>query len=444
MTDLFKNKFNLNIATIRSVGIYIFTSFFSKGIAFLLIPLFTNPAYLTPKDNGVLSLFSSAIMFLTPFLTLGMVQSASADFFKKEKREFATANTSNIIIGFFLMLVGMGLLFLIKDYLKTKFDLPGPFVFVLPFIVFQIFFSEQLLVLIRNRNEVNVYAASNITKALIEYGLAVVLIVFFYKAWQGRVWGIAISLVVLNLFGVWYYLKNNYWSFNFKLSYFSEEIKFGIPIIAFQLAVFLLGSTNKLFLAVFDVDKSQLGIYAIASIMGTLIGTLGASILLYVQPKLYRILSSGTATPEVIKKEFTRYVLLLFLCSIACIGAVVFLYYFFINTLYFGGMPWFFIVSISSFIWMVNSFFFLFLLYQKAKKKIFVLSIASISCSLIVNIIMVKNFLIWGDALAGLINTLIFSLLLYFICRHTIADAFKQKPIDTNEAILINEPNNII
>lgn len=444
MLQSLRNKININKGTVRSVGVYIFTSFFSKGIAFLLIPLFTNPAYLTPEDNGILSIFSSALMLLTPFLTLGMVQSASADFFKNEKKDFATANTSNIIIGFILMLAGMLLLFLIKGYLKTQFSFPESFVFILPFIVFQIFFSEQLLVLIRNRNEVNVYAASNMSKALIEYGIAVLLIVVFFQAWQGRVWGIAASLVAINLFGVWYYTKHKYWSFNFKLSYFFEEIKFGIPIIAFQMAVFLLGATNKLFLAVFDVDKAQLGIYAIASIMGTLIGTVGSSILMYMQPRLYSILSNGNANPKVVKKEFIRYLLMLLICSVACVGAVIFLYYFFINKLYLSGIPWFLLVCISSFIWMINSFFFLFLLYQKAKKKIFTLSIASIVCSTAVNIVMVKNFLILGDALAGIINTIIFSLLLYFICGKTIAQAFKQKPIDSFESVIANEPKDII
>ena len=438
MKDLLKIKFNLNIASIRSVAVYIFTNFFSKGIAFLLIPLFTNPAYLTPKDNGVLSIFSSYILLLTPFLTLGMVHSTTAEFFKKNKEDFATSNTSNIIIGFVFMIIGMAGLYLFKDYLLHRFDFPVSFVFILPFIVFLTFFNEQLSMLIRNRNEINIYAATNITKAIIEYGLAVVLIVFFYKAWHGRVWSIAVSLVVLNLFGVWYYFKNGYWRFNFKFSYFLEELRYGVPIIAFQMAVFLLGATNKLFLAFFNVDKHELGIYAIASILGALIGSLSQSIFLFVQPRVYKIISSGKATPEVIKKEFFRFVLLLSLCSIACIGVVVLIYYFFINPLYFSGMPYFFIIALSSFIWGLNSFFFNFLLYQKAKKKIFALSIASVCFSMLVNIVMVKNFLILGDALSGLINTLIFSLLLYIICRKTILNT-----ITHNQVIITDAANKI-
>ena len=73
---------------LHSAGIYTFTNFFAKGVSFLLIPLFTNPKYLTPADNGLLSLFSSSVVFLMPFISLGLVQSASTDFFKLDKKEF--------------------------------------------------------------------------------------------------------------------------------------------------------------------------------------------------------------------------------------------------------------------------------------------------------------------------------------------------------------------
>ncbi len=419
-----KNKISENKATIWSVSKYIFTNFFGKGLAFLLIPLFTNPKYLTPEDNGILSIFGSYILLLSPFLTLGMMHSASTEYFKKTKKEFAIANTSNIITSIFFMLLGMAVLFLFRDYLIHRFGFQVEFVFILPFIVFQTFFNDQLLILIRNRNEINTYAITNISKALVEYGLSVVLIVFFYKAWQGRIWGVAISLMTINLFGVWYLIKNGYWRLNFKISFLVEELKYGIPIIVFQMAVFLLGATNKLFLAFFDVDKSALGIYAIACILGTLVGAFSQSILLYIQPQVYAIISSGKATRTIIRNEFYKFVKILLLCTIACVLTVLIVYYFFINKLYISGMPYFFMTAFSSFIWGLNTFFFNFLLYQKAKRKILSLSIVSALISMIVNTILVKNFLIFGDALAGIINTLTFSLLLFFICRKTIANVY--------------------
>jgi O-antigen/teichoic acid export membrane protein len=408
----------------KSVATYIFTNFFSKGISLLLIPLFTNPEYLSTADNGILSLFSSNLMLIGPFISLGMIQSASADFFKKEKEDFSNSFTSNFFIAFFLTLLSTAVLFCFKDTLQQKFALPQSFVFIIPFLALLIFASEQLFALVRNRNEVKKFSYFGIGKALIEYSVSVVLIVFFFKGWQGRVWGIAISLITINLIGFFYYAKNDYLRFSITKKHIRDEIKFGIPVIVFQLCVFMLGTTNKLFLAIYDVDKGQLGIYAIACVFGTLVGYLGQSIFLHIQPKVYKSISDGTATIPSLTKEFFNYFKMLVAVAIPCILFVLFLYYYVINKIYLPGISLFLIVALTAFIWQLNYYLFIFLLYYKAKRKILILAIISVSISVMVNIIMVKNFLIMGDALASLINTCLFSVLVFLFIKNLVIEKF--------------------
>ncbi|MGC4100302.1 lipopolysaccharide biosynthesis protein [Ferruginibacter sp.] len=411
----------------KSVATYIFTNFFSKGISLLLVPVFTDPRFLKPEDNGILSLFSSNLMLMGPFVSLGMIQSAGADFFKKSKEEFSRSFTSNFIISFLLTLIGTAVLFLFREPLQQRFQLPPSFVYIIPFLAFLIFASEQLFALVRNRNEVNRFRNFGIGKALIEYSVSVVLIVFFLKGWEGRVWGIAISLIVSNLVGFFYYAKNGYLQFSLTVQHIIDEIKFGIPVITFQLCVFMLGTTNKLFLAYFKVDTRELGIYAIACVFGTLVGYLGQSIFLYVQPKVYKSISDGSATIESLKREFFHYFKMLIAVGVPCILFVLFLYYYVINKIYLPGIHLFLLVSLSSFIWQLNNYFFLFLLYYKAKKKIFTVAAISVVVSVIVNTLMVKNFMILGDALASLINTCIFTLLVCLFIRKLVAEKFKKK-----------------
>ncbi len=410
----------------KSVATYIFTNFFSKGISLLLIPVFTNPAYLTPKDNGILSLFSSNLMLMAPFICLGMIQSAGADFFKRSKEDFSRSFTSNFFISFFLMCIAVLVLFLFRDALQKKFELPPSFVFIIPFLAFLIFASEQLFALVRNRNEVKRFGTFGIVKAVIEYGVSVILIVFFLKGWEGRVWGIAISLITINLAGFLYYAKNDYLRFSISKQHILDEIKFGIPVITFQLCVFMLGTTNKLFLAIFNVDKYQLGIYAVACVFGTLVGYLGQSIFLYVQPKVYKSISDGEATMASLRREFFNYLKMLIAVAIPCILFVLFVYHYVINKIYLPGIPLFLLVSLSSFIWQLNNYLFLFLLYYKAKRKIFLLAGISVVISIVVNTLMVKNFMIIGDALASLINTCIFSLLVFVFIKKLVITKFSE------------------
>ena len=429
MSIVNKVKSAVNNPVYRSVGAYVFTNFFSKGVSFILIPLFTNPLYLTPTDNGLLSLFSSHMILLAPMISLGMIQSSTADFYKKSRDDFSASLTTNFFIGAIMALFAFVLLFIFKDVLSKKFGFPPSFIYILPVLAFLMFSNEQLFALIRNRNELKRYTVIGISKSLIEYALSVVLVVFFLTGWMGRIWGVAVSLVVVNLYSIWYYAKNKYIVFSFRKHQVWDELKFGVPIFVFQLCVFMLGATNKLFLAIFDVDKHDLGIYAIACLLGAMVGTMAQSILLYVQPQLYRSISSGEATIQSIKHDFFRYFKLLSFLSAICIAVVVFAYCFLINKIYFSGLYYFFIVALSSFIWALNYFLFLFLLYHKKKRMILNVALISITCSVIVNITLVKNYLILGDALSGLIDTIIFSGIIIAVVPKLIRSNFNKAAV---------------
>ncbi len=412
----------------KSVGIYILTNFFSKGVSFILIPIFTNPRFLTTTDNGLLSLFNSNMVLLAPFVSLGMIQSSTADFYKKSQSDFAASFTSNFIISFIMASVAAVMLFIFRDILQQKFHVPASFAFILPGLAFLIFSGEQLFALIRNRNEVTRFAVMGISRSIIEYAVSVVLIVFFFTGWMGRIWGIAVSLIAMNVFAVGYYIKNKYISFHFNKAQLKNELKYGVPIFAFQLCVYMLGTSNKLFLAFFyKGDLSQLGIYSIACVLGTMIGVVSQSILLYAQPQLYKSISKGEATVQTAKKHFFRYFLMLTGLSAVCIVVVLFAYYFLIDKVYLSGIRYFFLVALASYIWGLNYFLFLFLLYHKQKRKILTVTLISLACSITVNTIMVKNFLILGDALASLINTIIFSLLIIIFAKKIIIDTLTQK-----------------
>ena len=419
-----KVKLAVNNPVYRSVGAYVFTNFFSKGVSFILIPLFTNPQYLTPTDNGLLSLFSSHMILLAPMISLGMIQSSTADFYKKTRDDFSVSLITNFFIAAIMTLFASALLLIFKDVLVQKFNFPLSFIYILPVLAFLIFSSEQLFALIRNRNEIKRFTVIGISKSIIEYALSVILVVFFLDGWTGRIWGIAISLIVVNLYSIWYYAKNKYIIFSFRKHQVWDELKFGVPVFVFQLCVFMLGATNKLFLAIFDVDKYELGIYAIACVLGAMVGTMAQSILLYVQPQLYKSISSGEATIQSIKHDFFRYFKLLSSLSLVCIAVVVFAYCFLINKIYLSGLYYFFIVALSSFIWALNYFLFLFLLYYKKKRMILNVALISITCSVIVNIVLVKNYLILGDALSGLIDTLIFSGIILVVVPKLIKTSF--------------------
>ena len=70
---------------LKSIAIYTFSNFFNKGISFLLLFYFAQ--VLSQRDFGILNLFSNSILFLMPFISLGILQSANTEFFKIENKK---------------------------------------------------------------------------------------------------------------------------------------------------------------------------------------------------------------------------------------------------------------------------------------------------------------------------------------------------------------------
>src|SRR5258705_12613624 len=110
-------KRQYNNPALKTMGIYTVTNFFGKGLSFLLLPLFTNPKYLSPADNGLLSLFSQAIIFLTPFINLGVLQSASVDYFKLGKKNFEDFCTTGFAMAVAMAVFSFLVFFLFRGFL---------------------------------------------------------------------------------------------------------------------------------------------------------------------------------------------------------------------------------------------------------------------------------------------------------------------------------------
>ena len=74
------------------------------------------------------------------------------------------------------------------------------------------------------------------------------------------------------------------------------------------------------------------------------------------------------------------------------------------------------------------------LLYYKEKKQILLISLISIFFSAIINMVLVKKYLITGDVMASLINTIIFGLLVVLFIKTTFKKTLSNnfKPFTPN------------
>ena len=382
------------------MGIYTITNFFGKGLSFLLLPLFTNPKYLSPADNGLLSLFSQAVLFLLPFINLGILQSASVDYFKLDKKKFTNFCTTSFAMAISMAILSLIIFYLLKNYLFQRFSFPQIFIWAIPLTAFMTFCFEFVILLIRNRNDAPAYMKLNITRVSTELGLAVILIVGFAWGWWGRVASILIALGTVAFYAIYFLKKNKYLSGCISKKIISAELKYSVPIILIQLSMFCLFSSDSFLIAGITKNNSIVGVYGMACVFGTIILTLSGALIQYMVPKINKALSAENVDYSTIKKQFKLYISIMLFTFILLLFCVPVIYHLFINENYWPGIRYYYFLSSGYFFWTITIFFYTFLFYYKQKRKLFILAFISIVISLGSNYFFIKSMSAFGASIS--------------------------------------------
>lgn len=391
---------------LKSAGIYTFSNFFAKSIGFFLLFIYSNPVYMSVDENGLLSLLASAIAIFVPFLSLGIVHSTSVEFFKLDKKDFKDFFTSSLLLPVAGLIIGISILFFLKDELKSWYHLPESFVLIIPVIAFFTFCYEIFVILIRSNDEPVVYLKVSMLRLAIDATLSLLLVISFGMRWQGRVTGMFAASFAVFIMAVIYFKKKHYLFGQIKKKYLKAELIYALPIIIFQAASFCLFSSDKFFLSSF-ANNSEVGIYSYACTFSTILSLGCTAVLSYILPQVYKLLSEKIVNYKQIRTYFLYYFSFALVVLIAIISFTPFLYNHFINEKYSAGLNYLFLIATGYFFWNITYFFYAFLLYKKHKRKLIFLSITSIIISLVSNYLFIKNSGAHGAALSVFVSFLL-------------------------------------
>lgn len=407
----------------KSVGIYTFSNFFVKAIGFFLLFVYSNPKYISVDENGLLSLLSSAVYLLMPFLSMGTIQSTNVDFFKLNKEDFRDFFTSSFILPALIMFLGIFGMYLFKDQLKSHYDFPVSFVLIIPVITFLNFCNEQFVNIIRNNDEPIKYFKASMWRVFIEISLSLTLVLAFAWRWQGRVTGILVANIVLLFYAYFYFKKKDYLFGKVRSEYIKGELLYAIPLIVFQCSTFCLSSSDKFFLSSFATNIN-VGIYGYACVFAAIITISCSSVISYIRPKLYYSLSQRVVNYKVIRRYFIFYAGFCFISFIGVVAVTPILYKYFINARYYPGLKYMYLIGLGYLFWSIGFFFYSFLLFNKQKRKIFLLSLFSIVISLGSNYLFIKNWHETGAAISVCVSYFIVFLATVFACFKSISLVF--------------------
>jgi O-antigen/teichoic acid export membrane protein len=414
----------------KSIGTYTFTNFFTKGTSFLLIFIYTNPVYITPSENGLLSLFSNGLTFLMPFLAMGIIHSTGTDYFKLNRNEFKDFFTTGFVPPLIVLLLSTIVLFFFRERLYENYGLPYFFFWLIPVVTFFNFCNEQMLNIARSTNKPKLFMKVNMFKGTVEMCLSVLLVVVFAWRWEGRLAGIFVAFGVTTLWAIYYFYKQGFLFGKVRSIYLRNELIYAVPVITMQASIYCVNASDKFFLAKFTNDNNEtVGIYSIAFIFASVLLMLCNGMLQYFFPKIYANLSSGKPHYGLIRKQFFLFAALMAAGTIVVMAIIPLCYNWGINEMYHSALDYYYYFCIGFFFWSVNYFFYSFLLYYKMKRKLLALSLISIAISLIVYYFAIRYYGAEGAAKAHcLIHALLIGVTLAFTAPFWKKIFFNQPP----------------
>ena len=307
--NFFKSK------VVKDSMIYTFSDVVNMSIPFLLLPILTK--YLSPEDYGSLNVFTSFVAGLSIIITLKVESAVNVNFYKLPKNELSIYIGNTILISLISLSILLTSSFFFRSYLEEMVDLPFSWIaltILMSFATFITALNTNLWIMERKPISFGIFKISN---TAINFGISLFLIIVMLMSWKGRVLGIFITSFLYALISILLLYKRGHLSFSFKYrkEYVIDALKFGIPLIPYQLSGWIRNG-GIVFLLVYLVGKNETGLYSVGSKFALLIIVLSMAFSKAWGPYLYRELAKEITfktKQKIVKVTYLIFIAYLFL-----------------------------------------------------------------------------------------------------------------------------------
>ena len=138
----------MNLA--KSFSIYTTASFFNKGMMAILAFFLSN--YILPQDNGILSLYSVFVLFILPFIILGMPSSLVLEHARLDKKEYRIYFNSSLALSTFSFLVLLLIFLVAGNYVSGILAVPFRLLLLGMFYAYFNLYQENIMAYLRTLN----------------------------------------------------------------------------------------------------------------------------------------------------------------------------------------------------------------------------------------------------------------------------------------------------
>ncbi len=293
----------------RHSSIYTLSTFAQKALGFVMMPFYTDPAYLPHNsDYGDMALVYTFIAFMTIIYLYGMDLALMRYFFLgkfRRKDVYTTAFVgvllNGVVLSALLMIFAGSLGYVVFGSARY-----APFIRIAAGILFLESLGNLPYLILRAEEKSTLYSVVRVGRFLLELSLDILLVVIWHKGVLGILYANLIAAFINVLVLLPYQLK--YLSGRFIKDAFRTLVRFGLPMLPNGLAYLTVEVSDKYLMRLL-LDKDAIGTYAANRKFGSLMLFVVMAFRTAWQPFFLKVAKEESDPQHIYSKVMTYFVL---------------------------------------------------------------------------------------------------------------------------------------
>ena len=266
MQDVF-HKFK-NSKLFQGFSIYFGTSLINKALPFFLLPVLTR--YLSSSEYGVLAVYQVLVAFSMPFVGMNMHNNITRNFFKQSHEYLAKLIFNLVLILFVTSSIFFVFIGCYIHFGGESFDIPSRWIYILPVLAMMNMINQFNLTIFRNQQRPFAYGIFEISMTLLNLSSTLVLVIIYFKGWEGRAGGMFFSTVVFGVISFTRLKKANFIIFKIDSIKIKEILKISLPLIPHSLGSAVITLSDRLFIKQM-IGTDTVGVYSVGYQFGMIL-----------------------------------------------------------------------------------------------------------------------------------------------------------------------------
>jgi len=246
---------------IKSFSIYTAGKLLTYGMPAILVPIFTR--VLSQADYGIINTFGALLNVLSIFILMSSTGAVSRAYMDKGKNDFDFSEyVGNALITNTLLFGIVYIPFIVINQFGF-ITLPKGLFYLIPiYILIQSLSAyKQKLWILQNKPMKFVFFEVGFKLATLL--LSILLVVFIFKNWIGRISANFISHTIFCVISLFFLFKEEKVRFKYNKVFIIDVLKFGAPLTIHGIGLILLGASDILILNSL-IGLNEVGVYGVA------------------------------------------------------------------------------------------------------------------------------------------------------------------------------------